>query len=267
MSCRHRRLAPRRAFTLGCAPFLLFLLVHSARLRAQAPAAAPPPEPEPAPRVWAGSVGTGIALTGGNTNTTSVNVTLTGTYNPESPHLMTADALYLRSTSQGDVVLNRLSFDLRDEYSLGNRALVFGQLRYLRDTFKSLDSLVAPAFGFGYRIIQNGRTTLKMDAGAGAVWEKDAGFVATRDGSFNFGQTLSHRLSTVATLNEALTALWKTSDVSNALYTFGVGVTASITPRSQLKVDLLETYKTLPPAPGIKKQDVSLVTSLVYAFK
>jgi hypothetical protein len=38
-------------------------------------------------------------------------------------------------------------------------------------------------------------------------------------------------------------ALWKTKEWDDSLYTFGVGVAATISARTQLKVEVLDVYK------------------------
>jgi hypothetical protein len=55
-------------------------------------------------------------------------------------------------------------------------------------------------------------------------------------------------------------------DFGNAIYTFSAGIAASMTTRTQLKVELLNTTQTRPPSPGLKNNDVALLTTLVYKF-
>jgi hypothetical protein len=59
-------------------------------------------------------------------------------------------------------------------------------------------------------------------------------------------------------------ALWKTKNFDDVLYTFGAGVAASISTRTQLKIELLDTYKNLPPLPTVQKNDVALLMAIVY---
>lgn len=240
------------------------VLASSVHAWAQAPA---PPAAAPAePPVWAGSVGVGLALTKGNSDTSNFNVNLKATYDPANPNKIIADGLYLRGSSEDVVLINRATVNVRDEFSLSSRVLLFGQVRYLRDTFKEIEYLVAPGAGVGYKLLRNDRTNLEVDAGVGLVSERDTGLGTTTTGAVIVGQTLSHKLSGSSTITENFSGLWKTSDFDDALYSFGAGITAAITRRSQLKVELLETYKNLPPVPTIDKQDVALVTSLVYSF-
>jgi putative salt-induced outer membrane protein len=252
------RLFPKAVRTTLC---LAALVAGAPAAWAQAPAAPAPPPP-----IWAGSAGLGLAVTSGNADTSSFNVTFKGTYDPMNPHKATVDALYMRGSSEGDLVINRLTFGGRDDFSLTDRASVFAQVRYLRDTFKAIEYLVAPTVGLGYKIIATEATTLAVDAGGGGVWEKDTNFSTKASGALTLGQTFSHKLSGTATVTEAASGLWKTSDFGDVLYTFGAGLTAAITPKSTVKIELLETYKGQPPVPTIQKQDVALITSLVYAF-
>ena len=65
-------------------------------------------------------------------------------------------------------------------------------------------------------------------------------------------------------LTERVAALWKMDDFEDALYTFGIGLAASITPATQLKVELLNTLKNKPPSAAVKKNDVAVLVSFVY---
>ena len=79
------------------------------------------------------------------------------------------------------------------------------------------------------------------------------------------GESFLHKFTDTAAFTHSATGLWKTSDFGDSLYTIAAGLAATITQRTQLKVELLELYKSQPPA-GIEKGDLSLLTSLVYTF-
>ncbi len=224
-----------------------------------AQAAAPPP-------VWSGSLGAGLAITSGNADTNNLNISFAVTHDPANPHLIKADALYLRGENGGELNINRSTFGVRDDYSLSPRTSVFGQFRHLRDTFKGIDYLMAPTVGVAQKIVMTPTTLLAADVGAGAVFEKNPGFEVSKSGALTAGENFSHKLSSTATVTQNVAALWKTNDFGDALYTFGAGVAANVTSKVTLKVELLEVYKNKPPTLLVKKQDVSLITSLVYAF-
>lgn len=253
---RTRRLSLDATFGLALS---LLLTAGSGTSFAQAAAPAPPP-------VWSGSLGAGLAVTSGNSDTSNFNLAFNVKHDPANPHLMTAEAFHLRGTNQGVLSVSRSTFGVRDEYTMSPRALLFGQVRYLRDSGKQIDYLLAPTVGVGYKLVDTAPTKLAIDAGVGGVWERNTGLSTSASGAVNLGETFSHKLSDTATITQAINGLWKTSDFGDALYTFSLGLAAAITPKSTIKVELLEVYKTLPPSAAIQKQDVALVTSFVYGF-
>jgi len=227
---------------------------------AQAPAPAPPPEP----KVWTVAVGAGLALTNGNSDTSTVNAAYDLTYDPPNPHVFKSDALYLRGRTEGDLTADRIGLNVRDEYHLTPRMFVFGQNQYLHDRFKNIDYLIAPTGGVGYKLIDTTPTKLTVDGAAGVVWEKNPGFDVKTSGALAAGEKLVQLLTATTTLTQSVAALWKTSDFDDVLVTFGVGLAASMSTRTQLKVELLDTYKNKPPTANIQKNDVALLMAIVY---
>lgn len=226
-----------------------------------AAAQTPPPAPS---GPWTGSIGGGVALTSGNTDTSTINVSYDVTYDPKTKNVVKSDALYLKGKRDGELIVNRLGFNVRDQYNLGPHAFAFGQFQYLRDTFKAIDYLVAPTAGLGYKVVDTPRTSFNVDGGVGGVWEKNPGSEVKTSGAVTASERVTQKLSDTANLVEQLSGLWKTSDAGDALYTFGIGLIASLTAKSQLKVELLDTYKGKPPTAATKKNDVAILFSITY---
>jgi putative salt-induced outer membrane protein YdiY len=240
-----------------------FLTLTSARASAQ-----PPPAPAPAEPAgpWTGSAGAGLALTSGNTDTSTFNASYDVTYDPKTNNVVKSDALYLRGKSNGTLTVDRVGFDARDQYQLSPRTFIFGQFQFLRDTFKAIDYLVAPTVGAGYKLVDAPQTTLTMDGGVGAAWEKNPSLNTTHSGALTASEHFTQKLSDVASFTQQAAGLWKTSDTSDALYTFGVALAASLTAKSQVRVEILDTYKHKPPTAAIKKNDVATIFSIGYKF-
>ena len=97
------------------------------------------------------------------------------------------------------------------------------------------------------------------------MWEKNPRLDVQTDGAVAAGQQFSHKLTATTELKEKLTGLWKMDDFDDALYTFGAGIAASITAATQLKVEVLDTYKARP-LPGVEKNDIATLVSFVYKF-
>ena len=115
----------------------------------------------------------GLALTSGNTDTSTVNAAYDLVYNPQTKNVVKSDALLLRGKTEGVVSANRFGFNVRDEYSLTPRTFVFGQNTFLKDGFKSIDYLVAPTAGLGYKLFDTKATKHSVDGSSGGVWEKN----------------------------------------------------------------------------------------------
>jgi hypothetical protein len=63
-----------------------------------------------------------------------------------------------------------------------------------------------------------------------------------------------------------MAALADANDFGDALYTFSLGLTTSIVKLVELKISLLDAYKTKPPTESVKKNDVGFLTAVVYKF-
>jgi putative salt-induced outer membrane protein YdiY len=244
-------------------------LCGAAPALAQAPAApaapaAAPGQPEPPPPTWTGTISGGLALTDGNSDTSNINLAYEIIRDPKTRNLFRSDALYLRGASEGDLTVDRTAFTIRDEYKLTTRLFVFGQFAHLRDEFKAIDYLIAPTAGVGYKLYETKSTLLSVDTGFGPVWEKNPGRDVDVSGAWTLGEKLSQKISETATITQSANALFKTDDFDDSLYTFGLGLAASMTTKTQLKIELLDTYKNLPVFPATQKNDIAIIMAIVY---
>jgi putative salt-induced outer membrane protein YdiY len=216
------------------------------------------------PKIWTVQLSAGLALTSGNTDTSTLNAAYDLVYNPQTKNVIKSDALFLRGKTQDVLTANRVGFNVRDEYSLTARTFVFGQNAFLKDEFKQIDYLLAPTAGIGYKLFDTMTTKLSVDGSAGGVWEKNPGFDVSSSGALTLGEKLSQTVTKTTTVTQSIAALWKTKNFDDALYTFGVGVAAAMSTRTQLKIELLDTFKNLPPSPTVQKNDVALLMAFVY---
>jgi putative salt-induced outer membrane protein YdiY len=239
----------------------LLALAAIPRTSAAQPAAAPPPPG------WAGSASAGLALTSGNSDTSTVNAAYELKRDTGGTIVLRSSGLLVWGKSQGALTSDRLAFDGRVERKLSARTSVFGQTQYLRDSFKSIDYLVSPTVGISRLLVKDDRTELGVDAAVGVVWEQNPDLDLQTDGALTAGQQFARKLTATTELREKATALWKMDDFGDALYTFGVGLAASITAATQLKVEFLDTYKAQPPVPTVKKNDIAVLVSFVFKFE
>ena len=254
------------------------VLAGAGRAQAQAtPPSTPTPPPPPA-RALSGSAGFGLALNRGNTATTNLNASFEATHDPKTRSVWKSKGLYLRGTNNGTLALDRLQLEGRNERTLATRVYAFGQLQFLEDQFKQIDYLIAPSAGLGYKLVATPVTSLNVDGGLGVKFEQNPAPVRVlndvsvgrsrrrTDAVVTASDKLEHKLSKTAAITQSFGALWKAQDFGDALYTLAAGVAASLTTRTQLKVELLDTYASRPPTAAVKSNDVALLTAFVYKF-
>jgi putative salt-induced outer membrane protein len=249
------------------------VLCVSSMARAQTPAAVPAPPPP----LWTGSAGFGMSLSRGNTETFNLNMSGEATRDPKTGRVWKFRGLYLRGENNEFLAVDRLSFDARYEHSFGKRVYGFGSLQFLKDQFKDIDYLVAPSAGVGYKLVATPATSFNVDGGFGVKVEKNTSHTITgdmavettntrKDAVFTASDKFEHKLTTTAALTQSFNALWKAQDFGDALYTFAAGAAAALTARTQLKIEVLDTYSSRPPTATVKSNDVALLTALVYKF-
>lgn len=246
--------------SLAVLAFAALALAGPARAQELCPCP-PPPPPEPA---WKGSLGAGLSTSSGNTSSKSYNVSFGAVYDPKTKNVFKADGIYLRQQTDGETTTDKTAAGLRDEYKLGSHAFAFGDLRYLRDPFKGVRYVVSPVAGLGYKLVDQPRALLSLDAGVGAQFEGLEGLAGTTSGAVQAGQALSAKLSASTTLTQRATALWKMDDFGDALYRVEAALMVSLSKRLELKVADYFDYKTRPPSAGLKKNDNSVVAAIVF---
>jgi putative salt-induced outer membrane protein YdiY len=223
--------------------------------------------PPPPPPGWAGSASAGIALTQGNSDTSTVNAAYELKRDTGSPFVIKSSGLLVWGKAEGELTSDRLALAGRVERKLNARTAVFGQTQYLRDSFKAIDYLVSPTVGLSRVLVTNDRTELAVDGAVGIVWEQNPDLELQTDGAVTAGQQFAHKLTATTELKQKVAALWKMDDFGDALYAFNIGLAASITAGTQLKVEFLDTYKTKPPSVDVQKNDIAILVSFVYKFE
>ena len=221
----------------------------------EAPAAAPPP-------LWTGKVGLGLSLTEGNSDASSYNLSFSAVRNPHARYVFRTEGLYLRSEQDGRDTGEKTTLLVRGERAFSDRLFTFAEAGYLRDPFKEIDYLVSPLVGAGWNVLLAEPVSLVVDAGLGGAFERDLGGASTSDAAFKLGESLVWTISPRAELTQSATALWRLEDPEDAYYHAEIGVAASVTARSELKLSYLVDYDSQPPAPDLEKTDTALLVTV-----
>jgi putative salt-induced outer membrane protein YdiY len=221
-------------------------------------------EPPP-PKHWTTSASAGLTVTSGNRDTSTVNAGYGITYDPKTTNIFKSDGLFIRGTTGSEVTTNRLGLNARLEHRVDGFFL-FVQNQYLRDRFKQIDYLVAPTAGIGVTPVKTDETELTLTLGAGGAMEKNLDLPLKKSGAITAGESFTHALSDSVSIGQSISSLWTVDDFGDALYTVGANLATSITARTQLKIEWLDTYKRKPPAATIKKNDLSMLLAIVFKY-
>lgn len=235
-------------------------------LLAGSAATAQDPPPAPPKPIWSGSMGAGLASTTGNTDTQNWNVSFKVARKPKTGAQLAAEGLMIRGSKDGKPSTDNSLLQTRLDLKFEDKAYVFGQAKYLRNPFKSIDYFWANTAGLGYRFADAPSGAFSVDLSAGASWEKTPGKPVRVNSAIAFGEKYSRALSRTATLTHGFAGNVVADDVGDGLYTTSVGVAAAVTNRTQVKVEALDTYRTATPSAAINKRDLSTVVSFVYKF-
>ncbi len=239
-----------------------FVMFSAVSASAQAPA--PAPAPPPPPPGWTGSLGAGAALSRGNTDTTNFNLSFDLKRDTGSKMLFKSKGVYIREAADGAITSSRQDFEARLDRKLSDKTALFTAVNYLRDEFT--EYIVTPTAGIARQVVKTDRTELGVNVGLGVIWQKNLDAETTSSGALNFGQDLKHKIGKSAEASEKLLALLKLSDFGDAVYTFSAGLAAGVTSKTQIKIEMLDTYKTRPPVGAESKNDVSLLFSFVFKY-
>jgi putative salt-induced outer membrane protein len=240
--------------------FLFSALSVARTVSAQCPPCPPVPPPPP---VWNISLGGGLSLTGGNTDTSSYNLLASAVHDPKTKNIFRFEALYLRTEQEDLAAVDRTFVRARDEYTVNGRLFAFGELGYLRDQPKEVDYLISPVAGLGYRLVDRPRVVATVDGGLGVAFEKLTGQDSTTDVAVQATERVDWKATSVATLYEKASGLWKAGDFGDAYYRAEIGVSTTLAKRLELKLAFADDYKTRPPS-GLKKNDTSFLMSVVF---
>lgn len=225
---------------------------------------------------WETSAAAGLTITKGNSDTTLGTFSLNST-RKWTPHevLLGASATY--GTTEKEVTMPNGTKHDKTETTTAN-ASAFGQYNYsfterwyggiradlLHDAIADIKYRVTISPLIGYYAVKEPNTTLKFEAGPSGVMEKQGDetheYVALR-----LGERFEHKFNPRARMWQSLDYIPQVDRWGNYLIIAELGAEAAITDKFSLRAVLQDMYDN-EPAEGRKKNDLKLITSLVYKF-
>ena len=172
---------------------------------------------------------------------------------------------YLVSKDGGKENANKLTSEARMERVFGGKLFGFVDLNYLRDELAGYDHRVSVGPGFGYDLLRREKHTLKSLVSCVYLWEvyaveemRSDGFVSGKVG-VDYEWTIKESVTHKAVVNYVVSL-----ENGQKYYIAGesslrVGLSGAFS----IGLSYLVNYQNLVPGPGIRRTDVSFLTSLI----
>jgi len=220
------------------------------------------PTPPPPPK-WEKSAALGLTLTEGNSDTLLVTGSLLASRKGVRNEIsLGADGTYGENNDvknnealHGFVQYNRLFTD---------RFYGYARLDGLHDAIADVEYRITFSPGVGYYFIKNDRTRLSAEVGPGYIYEKqgddERGYFTLR-----LAEKFEHKFNDKTKIWQSFEVLPEIEDFDNYIFNAELGVETQLAGKLALRSHLQDTYDN-QPAPGRKKNDIKLVTALVWKF-
>jgi len=215
--------------------------------------------------LWDGGADFGLALTSGNSKTTNValGLALSRTTARDKTSVYAA-AIYARDSTTGTsrTTANTVRGGIRYDRNFSKKWFGYGSADLEHNELQDLSLRLVLGGGLGYHAIQGERTQLDLLGGGDLDRENFSGNFNNRSSAeLQFGQTLSYKVSSRASLKEQFFAFPNLTETGEYRLNFDTGLVTSVTRRIGWQVTMSDHYLSNPP-PGFKKNDLLLTTGL-----
>jgi putative salt-induced outer membrane protein YdiY len=220
---------------------------------------------------WKSQIAFGLTLARGNTDATLASATF-GTEKkwPENDLIFGADGLYGETKNPGQQQFTE-SAEVLHGFSQYNRTITDGLYGYMRldgfhDGIADIKYRLTVAPGIGYYFITNKITDLSAEVGPGYIREQLGG--DTRSfATLRVAEGFHYAISAHAKAWETVEYLPQVDEFNNYIVNLEVGVEAGLNKGNNLSLRsvLRDSYNNVPAANRLKN-DLKLITSLVYKF-
>jgi putative salt-induced outer membrane protein len=212
---------------------------------------------------WEKSAALGLTLTKGNSDT------LLFTADALAKKKWTEDELSLGASisygEQSDVKNNEAAKGFAQwNHLFSDRFYGYGRIEALHDAVADVEYRVTLSPGVGYYFIKSDTMNLSAEAGPGVVFEKQGSAEKTYL-TARIAEKFDYKLNDRARLWQMVEFLPQVDNLDNYIINAEIGVEAGLTKKTSLRVVAQDTFDN-QPAPGRKKNDVKLVSSVVVKF-
>ena len=212
---------------------------------------------------WESSISAGLSLTKGNSDTLLTTAAFkTRKKTPENEFMLGVDGAY----GESDSVRNNETLHAVSQYNhlFSERFYAFQNLEALHDGIADLQYRFTLSPGAGYYFVKNTNTTFAGEFGPGLITQRLGGEDTTY-ATLRLAERYEHKLNDGARIWEKAEILPQVNKLQNYLVNAEVGAEAALTKTFSLRVTLQDNF-VYQPAPGRKKNDVKLISGVVYKF-
>ncbi len=232
---------------IGCVVLLSVLLPASAAIAVEEE------------KGWKAEGELGYIDTSGNTETESIIVKLNAGYAGERwSHNLELEHYF--SSDSGQTTAERYVAAFQSNYHLTSRGYIFGRGAYVKDRFAGYDYRVREVVGYGHKVIDTSKVTLKLEAGPGGRHSRSTGgdkedeLILYSSGHFlwkisdtaSFTEDIRVEIGEEGTQTESVTAM-----------------KARVVEHFSMKVSYTVRDNTDPP-PGTRSTDTILAATVVF---
>jgi putative salt-induced outer membrane protein YdiY len=212
---------------------------------------------------WESSIAAGLTLTKGNSDTLLTTAAFkTRRKTPANEFMFGLDGAY----GESDSVKNNETLHGVSQYNhlFSERFYAFVNVEGLHDGIADLQYRFTFSPGAGYYFIKTTNTTFAGEAGPGLITQRLGG-VDTTYATLRLAERFEHKLNDGARIWEKAEILPQANKLQNFLVNAEVGAEAALTKTFSLRVTLQDNFVN-QPAPDHKKNDVRLISGVVYKF-
>jgi putative salt-induced outer membrane protein YdiY len=212
---------------------------------------------------WESSISAGLSLTKGNSDTLLTTAAFkTRMKTPANEFMFGVDGAY----GESDSVKNNETLHGVSQYNhlFSDRFYAFLNVEGLHDGIADLQYRFTFSPGAGYYFVKTTNTTFAGEFGPGLITQRLGG-VDTTYATLRLAERFEHKLNDGARIWEKAEILPQANKLQNFLVNAEVGAEAALTKTFSLRVALQDNFDN-HPAPGRKKNDVRLISGVVYKF-
>jgi putative salt-induced outer membrane protein YdiY len=219
---------------------------------------------------WKSNVALGVTVARGNTDTTQASISGT-TQKKWTDNSLTfeGDALYGESKAPGQSAEQETAETLHGfgQYDRAfGRFYGYGRLDGFHDGIADIKYRVTAAVGLGYYVLTNKTYDLEAEVGPGYIDEQlDGG--TERFATLRIAEKFHYIISPNAKAWETVEFLPQVDNFNNYIMNAEIGVEAKLTKGNKLSLrSVIDDSYVNVPAPGRLKNDLKIITSVVYNF-